>query len=152
MGRTRGSSMGFHQDDGVLLGKGGVPIPSRAVTSDMVPKPVAYPDGMRVPLDRQGNPVAPVASQLTKVQRISGDTVFHGPGAEAVPAQLPIVGYRSDVKTWARSIDGWELGRLLDLAFRHPGDLGEGLVVNLTPEEYAALDGNLRRHFMAVRG
>src|SRR5271165_1979645 len=149
MGRTRGSSTKFHQDDGVLLGKGGVPIPAGAVTTQMTP--AAYPDGMPIPLDRQGAPISPAVAKLAPVQRLSGNVVLQGPGAEPVASQPAITSYRADSKSWGRSMEAWELARLLDLAFRHPGDLGDGFVVNLTPDEYVRLDGNLRRHFMAVR-
>jgi hypothetical protein len=153
MARTRGSSDRFHQDDGILLGKGGVPIPTRPVTSQMLPQPVAYEPGERVPLDRQGVPISPAAARLpSQVMSLSGSTVLRGPGAEPVPVASPVTGYRSDRKSWAGNMEPIELAKLIDLAFAGKGELGDGFVVEVTVEEFAKMDGNLRRHFMPVRG
>lgn len=123
MAHTRGASHKFHQDDGVML-------------------------------DRQGNPISPAATLLTNQRNIAGHEVLHGPGAEPVPEQMPITAYRADRNSWSQNMEAFELARLIDLAFNggHKKDLVDGFVVTLTPDEYTRLDGNLRRHFMAVRG
>lgn len=139
MARTRDASKAFHDDDGVVLGKGGVPLS---------PIPLGY-DG-RVPLDKQGNAISPSAAHLAVVRKMSGDTVVRGPGAEPVPQARQPVAYRSDRTTWSRSMEAFDLAMLLDLALRDPGKLGEGLVVELTPEDYARLSGNMRLHFKPV--
>ena len=120
----------------MVLGKGGVPL---APT--------------RTPLDRQGNFVSPAAVNLTNQRNLAGHVVLRGPGAEVPPVLGEIIGYRADAESWSKNMEAHELARLLDLAFRRDAEgLADGFVVRLTPTEYAALDGNLRRHFLAVRG
>ena len=104
-----------------------------------------------VQLDRQGNPISPAAAYLQRPQRLSGSTVLPGPGAEPVPPQPPVVGYRADPETWSRNMEAYELALLLDLALRGKGNLGKGLVVEVSEAEFAALPGDVRRHFMPVR-
>lgn len=146
MARTRGMSHKFHQDDGFVSGKGGQPI--QATPVHLKPMSVDAP----VQLDRTGQYVSPAAQNLVPPRNIPGHYSFHGPGAEPVAPRSQIIGYRAAPATWARDMDGWELGHLLDLAFRHdPGDLGAGFVVEITTDEFNKLPGNLRRHFMAVR-
>lgn len=143
MSRTRGSSVRF-MDDGVLTGKGGEPLP----VSPFVSKANALPPS----LDKHGNFVSPAAAHIDAPKRISGSTVFYGPGAEPVPVMPPIVGYRAEPKTWAKNMEAHELARLIDMLLRQPApELGDGLVVNVSLEEWAKMDGNLRRHFMPVR-
>jgi hypothetical protein len=142
MSRTRGASATLHDDDGVMLDKFG--------------KPMGPSTGMPMPpllerLDRAGNPISPAAAVLQPVRALSGNRVLQGPGAEPVPVMPAIVGYRADKASWSKNMEAHELAQLLDLAFRNPGDLGDGFVVNLTPEEYGKLGGDVRRHFMAVR-
>ena len=148
MAHTRGVSRKFVPDDGVILGKGGVPLdPTGNAVSGGAP---AY-DGS-VQLDRDGNPVAPVAAGMKKQPvRMDGHAVVRGPGAERIPDPGVITGYRADSATWARGMDAWTLAKLLDLALRKPADLADGFVVNLTPEEFATLPGDLRMQFVAVR-
>jgi hypothetical protein len=142
MARTRGASQ-FHQDEGVILGKGGVPI---APTIQTFSPP-------RAPLDRQGHYISPAASALAAPLALNGETVVEGPGAEPPPSPQEITAYRATAETWARNMEAWELARLLDVAFRHSADdLADGFVITLSPAEYVRLDANLRRHFMAVRG
>ena len=125
-----------------MLGKGGVPM--SPVPGQSAPPPK---------LDRQGNYISPAVAHLQPAPRnLAGHVVLRGPGAEPVPAQGAIVGYRADSKSWSRGMDAWDLARLLDLAFRHSADdLADGFVINLSIEEFGKLDGNLRQHFMAVR-
>jgi hypothetical protein len=129
MAHTRGASRKFVPDDGVLLGKGGVP------------------------LDRNGNPVAPIMADGKRQAppMLHGHTVLQGPGAEPPKETAPVVGYRADRKSWSKQMTGWELACLLDMALRKPGDLSEGFTIHLTLEEYAALPGDLRQHFVQVR-
>ena len=135
MARTRGASHNFHQDDGVVLGKGGVPI-----------------DPTPARIDRKtGQYVSPAAANLNPKMTMDGNTVLTGPGAMPVPAQQPIVGYRATAASISRNMDAWELWHLLDLAFRHTGEIGAGLAVELTLEEWLRLGGDLRRHFLPVR-
>jgi hypothetical protein len=130
MSRTRGSSHRFHQDDGVVLGKGGVPL-----------TPAGAPA-----LDRQGNYVSPAAAALTAPRNIPGHVVLKGPGAEPVPMPGAITGYCASPQSWARDMDAWELAQMLNML------LPDGFVINVTADEHARMQGNLRRHFMAVRG
>ncbi|MDE2100373.1 MAG: hypothetical protein KGL39_24185 [Patescibacteria group bacterium] len=135
MARTRGISQNFHQDDGIVLGKNGEPIS---------PTPVR--------IDRKtGTFVSPSAAGLNPPLAMNGNTVLTGPGAMPVSPLLPVVGYRATGATISRDMDGWELWHLLDLAFKHPGELGAGLVIELTEAEWLKLSGDLRRHFMPVR-
>ena len=98
-----------------------------------------------VQLDRQGVPISPSAAFLKSQPSISGHVVLKGPGAEPVPVPQPIIGYRADSKSWSRNMEAHELAQLVAMV------LGN-FVVNITPEEYAKLSGDVRRHFMAVRG
>ena len=94
-----------------------------------------------VPLSQAGVPVP---------AKMDGHAVVHGPGA--APAKLtPITEYRSDITTWARSMDAWTLARLIDLALRRPEDLGNGLSVTVTADEWMTLPADLRMQFMPVR-
>lgn len=130
-----------------MLGKGGVPMsPTGAPNA-----PPSFDPNAKVPLDRQGNYVSPAASTLHRPRNLAGNVVLRGPGAEPVAVQPQIVGYRSSAASWSRDMDAWELAKLLDLAFRNPGDLGAGFAVEVSVEEYGRMEGNLRRHFMAVR-
>lgn len=152
MARTRGTSGIEHRDDGVLLGKGGVPIPTSPVTTQMLPAgPPQYPDDATVPLDRGGNfvsPVAPTVRGLTPM-RMDGRTVVHGPGAEPPPAPRVAIAYRSNRGSWPRNMEAFELAMLLDLGSRG-FSTGEGFTVEVPPEEHAKLDGNLKRLFVPV--
>lgn len=141
MSRTRGASKTLHDDDGIVLGKGGVPLSHTSGPPEH--------EG-RVPLDRQGNPVSPSAAYLAPVRKLSGDTVIRGPGAEPAPARRMPVMYRSDRASWSRLMEAFDLAMLLDLALRDPGKLGEGLVIEVTPEEHARLSGNMKLHFKPV--
>ena len=141
MSRTRGASKTLHDDDGIVLGKGGVPLSPHGGPPEH--------EG-RVPLDRQGNAVSPSAAYLAPVRKLSGDTVLRGPGAEPAAAPRRPVLYRSDRTSWSRLMDAFDLAQMLDLALRDPGKLGEGLVVEVTPEEHARLSGNMRLHFKPV--
>lgn len=102
-------------------------------------------------LDSSGNWISPSAGALKKAPSISGHVTIQGPGAEPVPVLPPIVAYRACPKSWSRNMDAYELAILLDMALRGRGDLGKGFVVEVNHEEYAALKGDVRRHFMAVR-
>lgn len=146
MSRTRGASQHLYDGNGVLTGKGGEPLP----VSPFVSKANAI-----VPsFDKQGNAISPAATTAYAhaPHRINGSTVFHGPGAEPVPPQPQIVGYRAEPKTWAKNMEAYELARLIDFLLKQPaGMLGAGLVVDVSVEQWAKMDGDLRRHFMAVR-
>jgi hypothetical protein len=143
MARTRGISERFHQDDGVLLGKNGQPLP----VSPFVAKPSSGP----VPLDRQGHYVSPAAGSLVRPRNMSGSLVLNGPGAEPLAPPMAVVGYRCAPDTWARDMDAYEVANLIDMMLKHPGDLTDGLTMRITVEEFNRLGGDLRRHFMAVR-
>ena len=146
MSRTRGASQHLYGGDGVLTGKGGEPLP----VSPFVSKANAI-----VPsFDKQGNPISPAATAAfaNAPVRINGNTVFHGPGAELVPVPPKIVGYRAEPKTWSKNMEAYELARLIHMLLRAPpAKLGDGLIVDISVEDYSKLDGDLRRHFMAVR-
>lgn len=103
-------------------------------------------------LDRTGHYVSPAAVFLQKTKNLSGHITLQGPGAEAVPEPLPTLCYRADPKSWSRNMDAYELACLIDMAFRHPEKVGDGLVMTLTEAEYLALNGDMRRHFVRVRG
>ncbi len=154
MARTRGISHQFHQDDGVLLGKDGEPIP-------------VNPNPAPVPLDRDGNYVSPAvalaepprsmsghAVALAEPPRsMSGHAVVRGPGAEPLAAPVETIAYRADARSWSRNMEAWELAHLLDLAFRHsPDEMVEGFAVVLPPDVFATLPPDVKRHFVAVRG
>lgn len=145
MARTRGSSERFHQDGGVVLGKGGVPISARPNAG-----PLSHDMDQPAPLDRQGNPVSPAAAYLRQPMNISGHTVLRGPGAEPVPVAPTVTGYRANSKSWSRNLESHELAQLIDMLLLGAGDK-RGFVVDVTPEQFATLRGDLRRHFMAVR-
>lgn len=102
-----------------------------------------------VQLDRQGNPVSPSAAYLQRAPKLSGGTVLQGPGAEPVPELQPITGYRADAQSWARNMEAYDLCQLLDLWLRRQG---ASFTVDLTAAEHATLPGDVRRHFMPVRG
>lgn len=134
MSRTRGSSHRFHQDDGVLLGKGGEPIP--------------VPMHQPVRLDRNGAPISPVVANMQMpIRRLSGHTVLQGPGAEAVPAPPPIVAYRADKASWNKNMQAYELAFLLDMVLK---DMG-GLSVEVSQEVFNTMKGDFKQHFMPVR-
>jgi hypothetical protein len=137
MARTRGISAFFDLTEPELTGAGGVAIPIPAA-------PAAPPPIERVRLDRQGNPISPVAKHLTMPKNLSGNTVLHGPGMELPKNYGETIGYQADRKSIARDIDAWELAGLLELM------VGK-IVVRLDPDQYATLGGDLRRHFLAVR-
>jgi len=100
-----------------------------------------------VQLDRQGNPISPAAAHLQRTGRISGGTILEGPGVEPIVPQPAIVGYRASVRSWSRNMDAFELAMLFDLMMRKHG----GFRIDLTPEEFSTLPGDVRRHFLAVR-
>jgi len=146
MSRTRGVSQNLYDGGGVLTGKGGEPIP----VSPFVSKANAITPSF----DKQGNPVSPAATVAYQnaPRRIHGATVFHGPGAEPVPVQPRIVGYRAEPKTWSKNMEAYELARLIHMLLRAPpAKMGDGLIVDVSVEEWNHLDGDLRRHFMPVR-
>lgn len=131
MSRTRGASGNFdYSGDGEMLGKGGAPL-------------VAGPI-QRVTLDRQGNAISPAAYQMAAPRSLSGGTVLHGPGAEALPDPAAIVGYKADLSTFSKNMEAYELAKLLEMM------LGE-LIIRVPPEVFNTLTGDVRRHFMAVR-
>lgn len=111
----------------------------------------AYADTHIAQLDRQGNPISPAAAHLNPPLRMNGNAVVHGPGAEPVAPDRLVAGYRCAPDTWARDMDAWELANLLHILLQHSGDLGEGFLIELKEDEFLRLNGNLRRHFMAVR-
>lgn len=135
MARTRGASHEFHLDDGVLLGKDGTPIPT----------------GLPAALDRQGNYISPAAAHLVQPRNMPGHMVVQGPGTQASAPIPAIVGYRANAASWARNMEAWELARLLDMAFQNGDSLDDGLMVDVTPEQFNKMEGNLRRHFMPFR-
>lgn len=121
----------MHLDDGVMLGKGGVPI--AAPVHDI---------NARVPLDRQGNAISPAAYTMGRSASLSGDTVLHGPGAEPVPTPPTTVAYRCDQTTIQRNIEAWDLVQIMGM-----GDIRSGIEINV--EKYNTLIGDIRRHFKA---
>lgn len=104
-----------------------------------------------VMLDKQGQPISPSAAYLAKAPNLSGGTVLKGPGAEPAPPPPAYKTFRADRRSWSKNMEAYELALLLDLAFRHPGKLREGFIVDLEEPEYLALSGDVRRHFLGVR-
>jgi hypothetical protein len=102
----------------------------------------------QVRLDRQGNAISPVVANMQMpIKRLSGHTVLHGPGAEPIPAPLPIVAYRADKHSFSRNMEAYDLALLIDVVLK---DMG-GLSVNVTEAEFALLPGDVRQHFMPIR-
>jgi len=133
MSRTRGASNKYYLGDGEVTGKGGeVLVATR-------PAPI-----QPARLDRQGNYISPAASQIDAPRNIPANVSFRGPGAEPVPVAAPITGYRCDKNSLARSIEAWDLFQIIDLAMG-------GLKVDVTPEQFQSLPGDVRRHFVSVR-
>jgi hypothetical protein len=131
MSRTRGASGNFdYSGDGEMLGKGGVPLAAGPI--------------QRVTLDRQGHAISPAAYQMAAPRALGGGTVLHGPGAEPVADPGRVVAYKADRTTFSRNMEAYELVGLLEMM------LGK-INVLVTPEEFATLNGDLRRHFKAVR-
>ena len=90
MARTHGASNRFHQDDGVVLGKGGVPIDP---TSPIRGIPELHPHGQPGAILEAPAPVV--------------ETPEH-------PAPVEFI-YRCDKSTWGRNMDGWQALQLLNV-------------------------------------
>lgn len=102
-------------------------------------------------LDRQGNPISPQAASLRRAPPMNASTVVQGPGQLPTSEPLPIRCYRSEPKTWTRNMEAWDLAMLIDLVLKHHDHIEEGLVVELSPDEYARLPGDVSRHFLPIR-
>jgi hypothetical protein len=113
----------------------------------------SFMDDGRVALDRQGNPISPAAFELQARTPLSMDGAYvpRGPAPQPEPKPRAPVAYRADRSSWTRSMDAYTLACMIDMALKgDPAELGDGLVVTVTPEEFARLSGDMRLHFKAV--
>jgi len=109
----------FHQDDGVLLGKGGVPIPTSPVRGIST----LYPHG-----------------QPTVVHVDDGEIVPPAAVPPTVPIAPPDFVWVCDASTWQRNMDGWVAMQVLNAI------LGP-LSLTLTDEQARKLPAECRWHF-----
>lgn len=99
---------------------------------------------------RDGKPI-PTGRDATMVHSMPSSHVVHGPGTQPVAPGGQIIGYRADRSTWSKNMEAHELATMLDLAFANPAALGGGFMFDISVEQWTALSGDVRRHFMAVR-
>lgn len=114
---TNNSTSRFHQDNGVVTGKGGVPLPTsplRGVTA----------------LNPHGSGVVHVDD---------GEIIEPAPKVEAVYEWV------CDKTTWQRNMDGWQALHLLNAMLSSM--LGSELGAVLTQEQVQKLPPDVRWHF-----
>lgn len=127
MARTHGASNRFHQDDGVVLGKGGVPIPTTPIRGI----PTMHPHGSPSPNVQHmddGEIVPPVVT---------------APVASAPVATTYV--FECNKTTWQRNMDGFQAMHLLNAMLGNL--LGSELSVTLTYEQVQSLPPDVRWHF-----
>lgn len=128
MARTHGAgAVRFHQDDGVVLGKGGVPIPTTPTRG----VPSLYPHGQPAAGVRhmdEGEIVPPPQRVVAAVS--------------AAPVEYE---WRCDRTTWGRSMDGFQALHLLNAMMQKL--FGKELAVVLTDDEARQLPADTRWHF-----
>lgn len=125
MARTHAAgTVRFHQDDGVVLGKGGVPIPTTPTRGI----PALYPHGQ------------PVVQHMDE-----GEIVAPPSKPEPVVSTPTAYEWRCDRTTWGRSLDGFQALHLLGAMMEKL--LGIELSVVLTDEEARKLPADTRWHF-----
>lgn len=121
MARTHGASAFITLGDGVVLGKGGEPIPTTPTRGI----PALHPHGAPAPAP------AAVTSEYLDAPR--------APEAEAE------VVFRCDKTTWGRNMDGWQAMHLLNAMMK--AMFGRELAVTLTESEARQLPSDTRWHF-----
>jgi hypothetical protein len=95
----------------------------------------------RAQLDRSGNYVSPAAGMLRRAPPMNGGSPV---AMDAPVITRRVRGYRADRETFGKAMTAWELARLLDM------HMGGKFVLEMTPEAFDALPGDLRQHFMPV--
>lgn len=127
MARTHNAgSLRFHQDDGVVLGKGGVPIPTTPTRGIPTLHPHAQP-GALMHMD-DGQLVSPPPKPPV-----------------ATTSEPPQYEWRCDPTTWGRSLDGFQALHLVNAILKK--NLGTELSVVLTDDEARKLPADTRWHF-----
>lgn len=129
MARTHGASQRFHQDDGVVLGKGGAPIPTTPVRGVATLNPHGAP------------------KPAPAVQHMDDGEIVPPPGVDVPAAAEPAVSYAwvCDKTTWQRNMDGWQALQLLNVMLKDM--LGSELSATLTQEQMGRLPADTRWHF-----
>lgn len=126
MARTHAAgSVRFHQDDGVVLGKGGVPIPTTPTRG----VPTMYPHGQPA------------------IRHMDDGEIIPSPKIESKPVSTAPTEYewRCDRTTWGRSMDGFQVMHLLNAMMQEM--FGKELAVILTDEQARKLPSDTRWHF-----
>lgn len=121
MARTHSAGTIRVQDDGVVLGKGGVPIPTTPTRG----VPTLHPHGDALP-------AAPV-------QHMDGGGIVSPPPQAAVSHV-----FLCDKTTWHRNMDGYQAMHLLTLM------LPDMLTVTLTHTDLMKIPADVRLHFRKV--
>lgn len=108
---------------------------------DLVRRP-EYDDAGGVLLGRGEEPLSPVPARPPALARQEELSAAIEPALE--PPVAPAYGYRSDQKTWLRSMEAFELAQLLQVL------LGAELSVTLDADSWSKLSPDVKRHFHRV--